>query len=379
MKKIIVLGAFAALLPVAAFAAYVGVGDSVSSPLPAADKEIGENVYLVGGTVNVSNPVLGDLSTAGGTVVVSGKVDRDILAAGGNVSIIGGEAEDIRVAGGNLTIGGKVNGEIMAAGGQVSVTSDAVIARDSYIAGGTLSFAGTENGNLTLAGGEVRVDGIVNGNLLIKNAQKVTFGPRAVVKGTVEYFAPKEATIEDGAQLSSAAVFHKIEDSRGKGSGVKPFMAIFGIMFLLKQIAVLAAAYLLWYLRKHDMTSAIEGVFHHFWKTLFRGFAVLVLIPIAAIILLFTVIGWVPAAVLIAAYIALLALAVPTAAIIATSLLMALFKKGRTSLEWYHILGGVIVLSILGFIPVVGWIACFVVFLVSLGAVAGILKTKFSV
>lgn len=378
MKKIIMLGVVAGFLPVVSLAAYVGAGDSVVAPVPHGGAPAAvQNVYLVGGTVNVPGPVAGDAVTVGGTIIISGKVDRDIAAFGGNISIIGGSAEDVRAAGGNVTVGGKVNGEIMAAGGQVTVTTDAIVAKDSYLAGGTLVFAGTEKGNLTLAGGRIRIDGTVNGDLTIKRAEKVTFGSQAVVKGAIAYSAPAEATIEDGAQLASTPVFRKTLSLR---EGLRPrlFVAFFGFWFFLKAVAVLAAAYLLWYLRRRDMTAALESVYGHFWRTLFGGFAVLVLVPVAGVILFFTVIGWIPAAVMFAAYGALVALAVPIKTIVATSLFMALLKKNRTALGWYHLLGGFVVLELLMLIPVLGWLACFVVYLVALGATAGLVKKKFS-
>ncbi len=103
-----------------------------------------------------------------------------------------------------------------------------------------------------------------------------------------------------------------------------------------------------------------------------------VLAPVAAIILLFTVVGWVPAAVLLAAYVGLLVFASPVAALVATSVLLRVFKQSRTDLKWYHILVGLVVLNLLAFIPLVGWLAWFVIYLVSFGAVAEIVKTKFA-
>jgi hypothetical protein len=330
----------------------------------------------VGATVNASNPVVGDLLTAGGTTIISGKVSQDIMAVGGTLTIVGGEAEDLRVGGGNITIGEKVNGEIMAAGGQIAITSDTVIAKDSYIAGGSIVFNGTENGNLTLVGRQIQIDGTVNGNLMITRAEKVTFGSRAIVKGTVEYSAPQEATIESGAQISATPIFHKIESTSGKARA--SFMNFLKVLAVLKLIAVLTAAYLLWFLRRRDMVTAVESVYKRFWSVLLRGFAVLILVPVASIILLFTVVGWIPAGVMLATYVALLMVAAPVAVLIATSLLMALFKKSHTDLKWYYILVGAIILSLVTLIPFVGGFICFIIFLLSLGAVSGILKTKFS-
>ncbi len=363
-------------MPTFAFAAFVGLGDNVVSPAP---KTSAQNVYLVGGTVNVSNPVNGDALIGGGTVVISGNVEKDVNVVGGNVSILGGSAEDLRVIGGNIAVGKKINGEAMIVGGQIIITSDTQIKGDSYIAGGTINFSGTEEGNLVLSGGDIRVDGTVNGNLKIKGAQKVTFGGQAVVKGMTEYSATTEATIETGAQLANAPVFKKIESNRNTSNKTPAgFMALFGLMYFLKLLAVLAAVYGIWYWLRKDAVSAIEETHSHFWKVLLRGFAVLVLIPVGAVILFITVIGWIPSMVLLAGYVALLTLAAPVSIIISTSLLMRLFKKNHTNFTWYQIIFGLVVLRLVALIPIVGWVVCFAIYLVALGTTAGIIKNKLS-
>ena len=376
MKKLIILGGIAALLPTFAFAAFVGAGDNIVAPAPTASAQ---NVYLVGGTVNVSNPVNGDAMIGGGTVVVSGNIEKDVFVVGGNISILGGSAEDLRVVGGNITVGKKINGEAMIAGGQIIITSDTQIKGDSYIAGGTVNFSGTEDGNLVLAGGDIRVDGTVNGNLKIKGAEKVTFGSQAVVKGMIEYSAPNEAVIETGAQLSNAPVFKKVEGMRKTSKGTPAgLFAFLGVMYFLKLLAVLAAVYGIWYWFKKDAVSAIEETHSHFWKVLLHGFAVLILVPIAAVILLITVIGWIPAMVLLAGYGAFLVLATPVSIIIATSLLMKMFKKNHTSFTWYQIIFGLLALKLIALVPIVGWVVCFAIYLTALGTTAGIIKNKLS-
>lgn len=374
MKKLLIIGGIAALLPTFALAAFVGTGENVVAPAPTTAQQ---NVYLVGGTVNVSNQVNGDALVAGGTVIVSGNIEKDLMIAGGNVSILGGSVEDLRVVGGNVTVNKKINGEAMIAGGQIIITSDTQIKGDSYIAGGSVHFFGIEEGNLVLAGGDIRVDGTVNGNLNIKGAERVTFGAQSVVKGMIEYSAPSEATIEAGAQLANTPIFKKMESAKNQNTS-KGFLAFLGIMFFLKLIATLAAAYLLWYVCRKGMIMAIEDVHGSFWKVLLRGFGALILVPVASFILLFTVIGWIPAVVMLAAYVILLVIATPVAAIITASVLLKLLKKNHTDLTWYHILFGLVVLKLIALIPIIGWAACFVIYLTAIGAAVGVMKSKFS-
>ncbi len=371
MKKLVMLGVVAAFVPVVALAAYVEAGNNASTPAVP----IAQNVYLAGGTVNVPNPVAGDVIAAGGNVLISGKVDKDIMAVGGTVNIVGGSAEDVRVAGGNITISGKVNGEIAAAGGQLTVTPETTVVKDSYLFGGLVIFSGSESGNLTIVGGDVRIDGTVNGNVKIKRAEKVSFGPNARVKGAVEYSAPVEAVVSEGAQLASAPVFTKVDSLR---QGVRPklFAALAGVALVVKLLAVLTAAYLLWFLRRRDVTAAVAGVHTHFWNRLVAGFAVLILAPIAGIVLMSTIIGWIPGMVMLALYCILLTLTAPVSVIVTSSFIMAVFKKGHLDLKWYHLLGSALILGVLGLIPVIGWLACAIIFLVSLGAVAEVMRSK---
>jgi cytoskeletal protein CcmA (bactofilin family) len=375
MKTLTVLAGIAAtILPAVSLAAYVSAGQSVVLPGAPAGSA---NAYLVGGTVNAANAVNGDLLAAGGTIIISSNVQQDIMAAGGTVSILGAMAEDVRVAGGNLTIGGKFSGELMAAGGQITVTPDTTIAKDSYVGGGTINFLGTENGALIISGGNIRIDGTVNGNLTINRASKVTLGSRAIVKGNFEYSAPQEAVIEGGGKVLGQTNFHKTEPRAAQWRGGRALAGFVTLWAFAKFLIVLTAAYLLWYLRRRDMVAAIEAVRTHFWKKLLRGFGFLVLAPVAAVILFVTIIGAIPGGVLLLAYIAMLVLASPIAMLVATSILAALLKKSRTELAWYHILLGAAIFSLISLVPFIGWIVCLVVYLISLGALAGILKAKF--
>jgi len=373
-------------MPAISLAAYVAAGRSVALPAAIASST-STNAYLAGSTVDATGPVNGDLVVGGGTVVISSAVANDIMAVGGTINIIGATAQDVRVMGGNLTIGGKFSGELMAAGGTITVISDSTIAKDSYIAAGNLDFMGVESGSLNIAGGNVRIDGTVNGNLFVKRASTVTIGADAVIKGNFEYSASAPAIVESGAQIVGQTTFHQIAGANaGAGAGTSGqnaanrlgiLAAIFTFWLIAKFLVVLTAAYLLWYLRRKDMAAVIEDVRTHFWKKLFVGFAFLVLIPIGAIILFVTLIGAIPALVALLIYGTLLVLTIPIAVIVTSAILMALFKKNMAALRWYHILIGAVVYTLLAFIPFLGWIAGFVIYLVALGSVAGVVGGKF--
>jgi len=362
---------FACVAPGVSEAAYFKTGKSVVVGSSAA---ISDNVYAAGASVSVSAPVEGDLLAAGGTLYLSGQVSQDIMAIGGTVIVAGSSAEDIRLIGGNVTVSGSYSGEAVIAGGQVAVMSGTTITKDSYLAGGSVTFGGNEAGNLKIAGGAVYVDGTVGGNLTVKGGKEVTIGPNAVIKGNFDYTAQNKATIENGAQIVGTTTFHEAPAPAATAGGFfKSFAVILTIGWIAKFLMVLTAAYLLWYVMRSDMVETVKRITSGFWKELLRGFVILVAMPIAAIIALATIIGVLPGLVGLLLYGALLIASAPVAGIVTASLL----KKLKTDLRWYHILLGALVFEVVKLIPFVGWIAAFIVYLLSVGAFAMVLKQRF--
>jgi hypothetical protein len=374
MKKYFALGCvttIATLFPVVSLAASMNVGPNVSVEGTSVTQG---SVYAAGRMVTVSGLVNGDLLAAGGTVISSAKVSGDIMAAGGAVTMVGVTAQDVRVVGGNITVGGTMTGELVAAGGALIIVPETAIMKDSYLGGGSVNFSGSEAGNLKISGGVIYFDGTVNGNLTIDHATKVTIGPHAAVKGTFEYSAPVAATIDSAANIAGTPIFHELQNTNQKKGW---FMAAtFGILTLgwfLKLLVVLTTTYLLWYLFRNDSLAVLDQSRSRYGKSLLRGFIFLVVLPIGAIIAIITVIGAIPGCIALLAYGALLLLAAPFAALFATVLL----RRGRTDLRWYHILLGTVVISLVGFIPLIGWVAYALVYLGVLGAATNVLREKF--
>lgn len=355
MKKLIlslVVGAL--LVPALSFGAYWQAGENVSV---TALQPVQDNAYLAGSILTVSGSVGGDLFAAGSSVSISGKVNGDVMAAGSMVNIVGVKAEDVRVAGSSVNLSGTVSGELLAAGAQVIVAADTQIAKDTRIAGSVLNFNGKSAGNVYLYG------------------EKVTIGPGAVIKGDLNYSSPNEAAIDPGAQISGKVNFDKTEARGTQDKNVvrSAVTGAFTAIFFLKLLAMLLAAYLLWYLRRKDSAEVVQHAISKFGASLLRGFIFLVVVPAAIIVLFFTVIGF-PIGIFAALiYAALLMLACPFSILFASSLIM----KRKMDLRWYHILLGAVVLALVNMVPVIGWIAGFVIYLATLGSLLAVLRTKF--
>ena len=358
------IASFAMYAVPAAHAAYLNAGRNVTVESAAT---VAQNVYVAGASVAISSPVNGDVLAAGSTLYISSKASGDIMAIGSNVTIQGASAQDVRAAAANLTVGGTFSGELAAAGASVTVTPGTTIAKDSYIAGASISFDGSESGSLYLAGGAVYFDGTTGGNLVIKNAKQVTIGPDAVIGGNLDYAAPASATIEQGAHIAGATTFHQVAVKQSSDAWMGPFAVLITLWWFIKFLMILTAAYLFWYVLRRDATEIASRATHGFWKELLRGFVIAVALPVAAIIALLTVIGVVPGIVALLAYGLVLLVACPMAGIVTAAII---WRKRNLNLGWYHVLLGVLIINIIGFIPFIGWVVALAVYLASFGALA---------
>ncbi|MDO8576671.1 MAG: hypothetical protein Q7R90_05185, partial [bacterium] len=353
----------ALIIPVVAFAAELRIGES---PSLSSSETIQKDLYLAGGNVTSSGKVNGDLAVGGGNILVNGPVSQDLFVGGGSITVVADVGDDLRVGGGNIIVSGKIGNDVVAAGGQTSISGGGV-GGDVLWAGGMLRVDAPVGGNMQLAGGEVVINSRVRGNVSFKG-QKLTLGKDAVIDGNLDYSAQKEATIEAGATVKGQTTFEPQKAPRAPISG-KGIIAFLSLVFLGKFLALLvfALAFGLFF-RRYAEVLVGNAVAQPLLET-GRGLIVLIVLPVASVMLLVTLIG-IPLGVLgIIGFIALLLFASPLASIIVGSVLHKwVFKSAEYQVAWQTILLGVAVYTLLGFIPIIGGIAKFILILLALGS-----------
>jgi hypothetical protein len=118
-----------------------------------------------------------------------------------------------------------------------------------------------------------------------------------------------------------------------------------------------------------------EQLYKKPWGNLGFGFLALIAFPIAIFFLFVVLVGY---------YVALIGLMVYILCILLASLLAAMFvgawlvkmltKRPDLVIDWQAVVIGVVVLRLITIIPVVGWIACAILFLMSFGALLRTLR-----
>ena len=373
MKKFIFLFSIAVLLGFSAttYAAEFVTGNKdtggqVSVPASASHK----NLYIAGSQVSVNGATTGDLTAAGGSVVLNGPVSGGLLAAGGSVFSNASVTGNARVAGGNITINAPVGGDLVAAGGTVTDTESGPVAGDLVAAGGSLAVNAPVAGNAYLAGGSVYINSKIGGFVKVTASKSLSFGPRAEISGDIFFQGSKPATLDPLAKVKTVN-FTQIKVTGPMGQ----FGRLAGLGILIQLLAYIIVGFVVMRFGKKFVVDSVSQAKTSPWASLGIGLAGLIVIPVAVILLFITIIGYYAALMVLFSYIILLMVTIILGTLFLGEYLLRLFNKSAVGFpDWQIIVLGVAAWEILKLIPVVGWVALAVIYLMALGASLTILK-----
>jgi cytoskeletal protein CcmA (bactofilin family) len=352
--------AIAALAPLGVAAADVRQGPSVGV---GAGESIQDDIYAFGGTIDIGGTINGSVIAAGGTITISGPIQRDVIVSGGNVTITGRVGGSIRAAAGTLTLSAPVGEDLVVAGGTVSVGPSATIGRDLLLGAGTTTVDAPVKRNVLASVGDLTIRNTVGGKVTARvNHLRLESG--ASIAGNLDYTSNNQVAMAAGAHVEGTTTRHTPTDS-GAGGAANGFVgwlrALVGI-FILGLLLLLLFPGFSGRVRARLETSP--------WASLGIGAAILVGVPIAAIIVFIAGIfvgGWWLALALVVAYLLALALGY-----VVSGYLIGRF--GFDLLGWrglhpaLELLGGLVVLSIVTLIPILGGLVVLAACLFGLGA-----------
>jgi len=325
---------------------------------------IDEDVYAAGGTVDILATVEGDVVAAGGHVAVGEHVNGDVMAAGGVVSVNADVADDVRLAGGNVTISGTIGDDAVAAGGNVTLTVGSAVNGRAWFAGGRIDVAGTVGKELRATGRQIVLSGQVKGDVTLAG-DVISILDSAIVDGDLVYHSPRAAEIASGAQIRGTVRYEPVEQPTG---AIIAAAAGAGIVGLLSLIVTGSALYLLF---PRFIGTAMSTIRAEPWKCLGLGLAVLAATPVVISVLLFTVIGWLPALVIGALYLILLLAGFLTGVFYAGDIGRRALKRGEATRlgQLWSFAVALIVVTLLGFVPLLGTLLLFALVLAGVGSV----------
>lgn len=238
-------------------------------PARAAETDASKDLFRFDDIVEISAPVTGDLYVAGREIILHGVIGGDVLAIGQSVLVEGSVAGNVRIVAETVRITGDVGGNVSVAASAVELGEKARIAKNVIFVGQSLVIAG-------------HVSGDVQSWMI--DPRETHIQSSAVIDGTISLHSAEEPIVEQGALLR-----HTIE--RTLPSNTAP---TFGDVLFSRIIAffslLLVGLVVIHLLQRPSLVivSLMHGKPH---TRMLTGLAVLIGIPLLAIVLLFTVIG----------------------------------------------------------------------------------------
>ena len=315
---------------------------------------IQDDLYLAGGTVMTTAAVDGDVVAAGGTLDLAGDATGGVLAAGGTLTVGGAIGRSVRAAGGTVTIDARISGDAVVAGGVVRVPSAARIGRDLVVGGGTVNIAGMVGRNATIGGGEVVIGGAIHGDAEIQ-ASRIVLLPTARIGGVLRYAADQPIEVQPGAQVAGGTT-QVPRSQRPRRMVESPLSPRFGLVRSVAEvIALLVLGFVTLAVAPRGATAVLREVRERFWRSVAIGFVLLVTVPVAAVVLMVTLVAIPLSVIAMLLYFATLYPGqVFVAAWLGQAVLTRIGRERPPSAYWSLVVGALVL--VLAFaIPFAGW------------------------
>jgi hypothetical protein len=344
----------------------IAVAAGAQSPSPTLPATRPDNYYAAGNRVDITRPMLGDVVVAGREVEITQPVAGDILAAGWRVSLSGRADDDVRMAGAEIAVNAPVNGDLTVAGAEVTIAPQSQLLGRSWITGGHVKVEGLVGRELQIAGGTVEIAGEIRQPLTIV-AERLEVLPSARILGSLDYRAPAPAVIANGAAITGPVTFTRIEAREAREA--HSFRAVSSGLFA---VHLIVAGLLLLWLMPAFMTRVVATLRAAPAQSALLGFGLVLGVPVAALMLVFSVLGLPIGLTLAALYFVGLLSAVLAVAFFIGDFESRVFNRTSTtySSRAVWLIAGVLSLAILRAVPILGTFVVFTCILFGLGALA---------
>lgn len=357
----------AVLFPSTVGAAGVRVGSDVTTDTAATAPD---NQYYIGGTVAVDGTYERDVFAAGGAVTVAGVVREDVLIVAGETARITGTVEgDVRVFGGTVIVQGTVLGDVVVLGGSVLLTKEAELRGELLAVGARVQVDSTLEKHARIVAASTVIGGTITSSANI-TTESLTLTDTAVVPGAIVYFSPKEAVRAPAASVAGSVTFNRVESFRDSGALEQAVLTFLNFWMVLRFVTTLLLTFLLVYLFRVFSQRTTEFVLMSFGRSVLTGVLTGIGVLIGSSILFLSLILMPVALLAVLVYICVLIIASAVASIAVGALIKRAFTPGSPlEVSFKTAALGVVLLTLVQFVPLVGEATNLIFFVAAFGAV----------
>jgi cytoskeletal protein CcmA (bactofilin family) len=353
-------------------------GESVTV---SSGEVVNDDLYIAGGDIVIDGTLNGDIFAIGRSITVNGRVDGGVSFGGQTATINGEITNGLRFGGQSIVVNGRIGRDLVVGCSQLSVLSTGQIDGDLVFGAATVQVSGSIGDSILGAGSEVTLSNGVGGDITL-NAERLTITSTANIDGNIKYTSLNEASIQSGA-IISGEMSHFIPERPDRGkidNGIIAGIAGIAVLWrILSYLMIFVIGLILILIAKKRLTLMQSVVQKNPWQTLGWGALILIATPIAAIIIMITVIG-LPLGIisLLLWGIALYLSQIPVALLLGRLILRQNRKLDSTGIVIGALALGLLVLIILRLIPIIGWIVGLLVIVFGLGTlITSIGKMRF--
>lgn len=352
------------------------------------DQVVSSSLFTAGSSITIDGLVQGDVFCAGQNITINGTVDGDVFCAGQSIVINGSVGGSVRAAGNSIGINGKVAHNVMVATAVLNIAPEATIGWDLQFASAAADIRGKINRDVDGAGASTVLGGNIGRNVYLvldDNRQKnnndpkttLTISKGAVINGNVTYLAKTDANIEEGSMIKGSIEKKNLNLADKKIDKKNHVIGwLWSIVFSI--FAAIAFGLIIVSWLKKPVEEITDLMITKPWASLGLGFIVLFLTPIAAVIIMITMIGLPIGLTVLGLWILLMYPAKILVAIMLGKKITdkcRLLKRYKGSLMAAMIVG-VIVAWLIFSVPVIGWFLCFIAILWGLGGIWRFARAK---
>ena len=240
------------------------------------EQPVNRDVYAANREINVQSTIDGDLVAASRRVTIDGNVTGDVMVAAQEIEIRSDVSDDVRAFGQQVRVMSPVADHMVAAGQTIIVNEN--VGGWAWLAGDTVEVLGDVGDDLNVRARKITIDSEVDGDVHVIG-NELRLGPEAHVRGDVRWRSENEADIDPEATIDGEFIVEPASDSEedSDGSGGPGFT-----------LSVVAAVMALFALFPQPMRATADKIATRPFASLVLGFAVMVSMPVLAIILMFS-------------------------------------------------------------------------------------------
>jgi len=188
-------------------------GLSTPSIAETVSTKNGDDTFFAGAQVSQSVDTIADTFIAGRSINISGATQGDLHVSGLDVSVNTDASEDVYAIGGTVVIRGAIAEDLTAAAFSLRTESSSRTRGNARFMGNSVTIEGPIEGALSVMGRDVILNAPINGDASIL-AQTLSFGPDAVVSGTLTYSTEEKISVPVRVASADRVVFEKISGGR---------------------------------------------------------------------------------------------------------------------------------------------------------------------